>query len=198
MEANTVLNFWFSDEKENHLIAQQQATLWWQKNSATDQTIQQRFEPVLKAFCAGQYDHWLSSAQGTLAAIILLDQFPRNIYRDSPQAFSFDALALHLTLQGIKQGLDKKLSLIERVFFYLPLEHSESNIMQSLSIEKYQQICDGAGDDFAQSANGFLDFAHQHKTIIDQFGRYPHRNEILKRSSTDQEIDFLQQPGSSF
>lgn len=205
MKFSTILDYWFgSNDKENYQersnteIAHTQSSLWWQKQDATDTDIRQRFEPILKAITVGEYDHWLEDPQGRLAIIIVLDQFTRNMYRGLPETFAYDALALHLCLQGIKQGQDKQLSLIERVFFYLPLEHSESIKMQHLSIEKFQQIADEASDEFASSASGFLDFAHKHKVIIERFNRYPHRNEILKRASTNEELAFLQEPGSSF
>jgi uncharacterized protein (DUF924 family) len=201
MNSTTVLDFWFGEHpsplsaKE---ISQQQSKLWWSKNETIDNEIRQRFEPTLKALLSGQYNTWFESAQGRLAAIIVLDQFSRNMYRDSAHAFSQDSLALHWALQGIRQGDDKKLTPLQRVFFYLPLEHCEQLSMQDLAIEKFEQLAAGASEDFTDLAKGFVSYAHQHQQVITRFGRFPHRNDLLHRQSSAAELDYLAQPGSGF
>lgn len=207
MEAKTVLDFWFGEgvsqvkntpPRSAQEIAKQQSKLWWSKNETIDQDIQQRFEPTLKALLTGHYPSWFETPQGRLAAIIVLDQFSRNMYRDSAHAFTQDSLALHWALQGIRQGEDKKLTPLQRVFFYLPLEHCEQLSMQNLAIEKFEQLAADAPASFADLAKGFADYAHQHQQVIARFARFPHRNDLLNRQSTREEEEYLAQPGSGF
>jgi uncharacterized protein (DUF924 family) len=207
MEANTILEFWFGENssplkstepRSAQEIAKQQSKLWWSKNETIDQEIQQRFEPTLKALLTGHYNTWFETPQGRLAAIIVLDQFSRNMYRDSAHAFTQDSLALHWTLQGIRQGDDKKLTSLQRVFFYLPLEHCEQLGMQNLAIEKFEQLLADSPTSFTDLARGFTDYAHQHQQVIVRFGRFPHRNHLLNRHSTEDELEYLAQPGSGF
>lgn len=201
MDYQTVLDFWFGEHSQQSSsadIAQQQSSLWWGKNEAVDKEILQRFEPVLKGLISGQYQHWLDHSRGKLAAILVLDQFSRNMYRNTGSAFCQDALALHWALEMIRQGDDKSLTMIERVFLYMPLEHSEQLNMQKLCLEKFQQLAAEAPQSFNKQALGYIDFAQQHLDIIARFGRFPHRNDILQRPSNAEELAFLQQPGSSF
>ena len=130
--------------------------------------------------------------------IILLDQFSRNIYRNSPRAFSQDEQALDLAMRGTVSAVDKKLTPVERVFFYLPFEHSESVAVQERSVSLYQGLLDEVADADKVKFIGYLDFAVKHVDIVKRFKRFPHRNEILGRTSTQAEIEFLQQPDSSF
>lgn len=206
MDSKTVLDFWFGEDssalntqpRSAQEISQQQSKLWWSKNETVDKDIQQRFEPTLKALLTGHYNSWFETPEGRLAAIIVLDQFSRNMYRDSAHAFTQDSLALHWALQGIRQGDDKKLTPLQRVFFYLPLEHCEQLEMQNLAIEKFEQLAAGASTEFADLAKGFVNFAQQHQHVIARFGRFPHRNDLLHRKSNTEEKDYLAQPGSGF
>jgi uncharacterized protein (DUF924 family) len=133
-----------------------------------------------------------------LAFVIVLDQFPHHIHRDTPDAFAQDAKALALSLAALAAGEDKSLTLIERVFLYLPLEHAESIAMQDLSVAQYQQLADEAVESERTLFDNFLDYAHKHRDVVLRFGRFPHRNDILGRTSTAEEIAFLKQPGSRF
>ncbi len=207
MEVQTILEYWFGEEVSNdnsnhprsaQEISQQKSKLWWSKDAAVDSDIHQRFEPTLKALLTGHYSSWFETPQGRLAAIIVLDQFSRNMYRTHAQAFSQDSLALYWALQGIRQGDDKKLTPLQRVFFYLPLEHCEQLNMQNLAIEKFEQLAADAPASFADLAKGFVSFAHQHQEVIARFGRFPHRNALLNRQSTPEELEYLAQPGSGF
>jgi uncharacterized protein (DUF924 family) len=206
MEAQTVLDYWFGEDvtdgsvppRSAQEIAKQQSKFWWSKNTTIDTDIHQRFEPVLKALLTGNYRSWFSTPQGRLAAIIVLDQFSRNMYRENAQAFTQDSLALSWTLEGIRQGDDKKLTPLQRVFFYLPLEHCEQLNMQNLAIEKFSQLVADAPTSFSELANGFLNYAHQHQEVIARFGRFPHRNALLNRISSAQEDEYLAQPEAGF
>jgi uncharacterized protein (DUF924 family) len=196
--SDAILGFWFGDSRDDAVAASQQHTLWWGKDAATDAAIRARFEPQVIAAGAGELDHWGQSAPGWLALIILCDQFPRSIYRDSPRAFAFDPTARKLCLEGLARGLDQQLRPLPRVFCYLPLEHSEDREHQQRSVTLFQQLAAAAPKSQRELFQGFLDFALRHQVIIERFGRFPHRNAVLGRSSTAEEIAFLQEPGSSF
>jgi uncharacterized protein (DUF924 family) len=195
---DTILEFWFGLNADDKAVAAEQSKLWWMKHPETDQRIRQRFEAYVAKAANGELDTWSATPRGRLALILLTDQFPRNIYRDTPQAFSFDPLARSWSKEGIRHGLDKSLRPIERVFFYLPLEHSESLEDQEQSVALYQELIADAGPEQKSTFDGFLDFAIRHRDIVKRFDRFPHRNRILGRKSTAEEIAFLQEKGSSF
>jgi uncharacterized protein (DUF924 family) len=201
MEIEQVIEFWFGSDINNPTLAKRQSPVWWQKNPQTDALIRQNFAGGLKGLADGDYKHWLKSSMGRLAAIIVADQFSRNMYRDTPQAFSQDGLALTLCMEGMALKQDIELPFICRVFFYMPLEHAESLEMQDLSVKKFTYLAELANQesvDNTDTFNGFVDFAERHRAVIQQFGRYPHRNSILQRQSTQAEQAYLDQPGSGF
>ncbi|MGE4334919.1 MAG: DUF924 family protein [Pigmentiphaga sp.] len=179
MQFQEVLKFWFEE------ITPEQ---WWVKDDDLDARIRERFGAWAAAAAACELDHWRNTPQGRLAEILLLDQFPRNIHRNTPQAFASDALALGLTQEAIAAGADSQLTVTERHFLYLPFMHSESPRIHERAVRLFTQL----GLPVA------LDFELQHQRIIERFGRYPHRNAILGRTSTPNEIAFLEEPGSSF
>ena len=193
-----VLDFWFGDKGSDAETASRQSSLWWGKRADVDCHIKEQFEADLLALVAAERDDWLAAPQGWLAVIIVLDQFSRNMYRDSGLAFEQDLHALKLCRDGMAQGIDQQLRPIERVFFYLPLEHSESKAMQDLSVATFAALRDSVIDEHKKLFAGFVDFAEKHRVIIERFGRYPHRNIILGRESTEEELEFLRQPGSGF
>jgi uncharacterized protein (DUF924 family) len=194
-----VLDFWFGDEPDDVQVGHRQAGLWWGKSTETDRLIWAKFEHRVRQAVAGELEHWLGDSGGRLAAIILIDQFSRSIYRDTSQAFAHDHLALHWAREGIAAGYDGSLRPIERVFFYMPLEHSESLEDQQHSVALFEGLLEEADTPAARTLfSGYLDFAIRHRDIIQHFGRFPHRNGILGRTSTEEELAFLRQPGSSF
>ncbi|MBF8302770.1 MAG: hypothetical protein HW396_1051, partial [Candidatus Dadabacteria bacterium] len=154
----------------------------------------------LELAVGGKLKSWENTPRGTLALIILLDQFSRNIYRGTAKAFSQDSLALYVCLRGIEKGFDKRLHPVERLFLYMPLEHSEDLEMQKKSVEYFSMLekLFPAPPSLASMVSEFKKYAGMHYVIIERFGRFPHRNEILGRKSTPEEIEFLKQPGSSF
>jgi uncharacterized protein (DUF924 family) len=174
-----ILRFWFDelDPKD-----------WWRKDDALDAKIVARFKPAYEALRKNVPASWLESPEGMLAAILVLDQFPRNMFRDSPQAFATDAEALALAKRAIAEGMDMRLEPRKRAFIYLPFQHVEDRAEQARSVELFAAL--------GQELN--LDFAVRHKDVIDRFGRFPHRNAVLGRQSTEEEQEFLKQPGSSF
>lgn len=176
---NDILNFWF-----NELTPQQ----WWAKDEQLDADIKQRFSAIHAQAARCELFDWRIAAKGRLAEIIILDQFSRNIFRDTPQAFVNDPLALALAQEALAVDADKALSPAERSFLYLPFMHSESPVIHKVAVSLYS----------VPGLEGNLDFELQHQNIIDRFGRYPHRNEVLGRESTPEELAFLTEPGSSF
>lgn len=194
----SIRRFWFGDNNGDAAVAADKSSLWWSKNPETDALIRKRFEATVAMAGQRELDGWAATPEGRLALILLTDQFPRNIYRDSGKAFAFDALARAWCKEGLALGADAMLRPIERVFFYLPLEHSESVADQARAVELFQSLAAQSAPDAKASFDGFLDFARRHKIIIDRFGRFPHRNRLLDRASTPEEAAFLAQPGSSF
>ncbi len=193
-----LLHFWFGQIPASGKVDPQRLKLWFGGDSSTDREIKEKFEHLLIPALAGDLDDWSDSPHGTLALIVLLDQFPRNIFRKTAEAFACDERALELALAGIDSGQDRALSITERAFFYMPLEHSESLEMQKLSVEKFEYLLEEAPEPLKKMCASFLDYAVRHKEIIERFGRYPHRNQALGRESTGEEVEFLKQPGSSF
>ena len=195
----TIREYWFGTALEDAAVtARERARLWWSKSPEVDDEIRRRFESCVIKAGSGELDNWASNPQDRLALILLTDQFPRSIYRDSARAFAFDTKALSLACDGIDAGFDVSLRPLEKVFFYLPLEHSESLVDQQRSVSLFQKLFNEAGPDEKPTFAEYLDFAVRHRDIISRFGRFPHRNEALGRISTPEELSFLQQPGSGF
>jgi uncharacterized protein (DUF924 family) len=197
-DQHSVLNYWFGTDPDDARLANERASLWWSKNPDVDDEIRKRFEPLVLTVGKGTLNDWRSTAHGKLALILLTDQFPRNIFRGTPEAFAFDEIALDLSLQVLAAGEEKRLRPIQRVFFYMPLEHSEELEHQHRSVDLFQELVLDVPESRRPTFAGFLNFAIRHCAIIEQFDRFPHRNAILGRESTSEEIEFLKQPGSSF
>ena len=193
-----ILDYWFGAPGSAAEISQHQSKLWFGKLAEKDRDISERFTPTFHAAIAGALDHWAQMPKGRLALVIVLDQFPHHIHRDTPQAFAQDAKSLALSMAALASGEDKQLTAIERVFLYLPLEHAESLAMQDLSVAQYQQLASEAMESERTLFDNFLDYAHKHREVVLRFGRFPHRNDILGRPSSPEEIAFLKQPGSRF
>jgi uncharacterized protein (DUF924 family) len=196
--AEAIHEFWFGTDADDVKTAEQKKKLWWSKDTAIDKIIAQRFEKSTLAAVDGSLNHWKTIPRGVLALILLTDQFPRNMYRGTPASFACDHIALQLSLQALEQGVDKLLRPIERVFVYLPLEHSESIGDQERAVQLFAQLAGEVPAAQKSTFDGFHQFAISHRDIIARFGRFPHRNQILGRASTEQEIAFLKTAGSSF
>lgn len=174
----TVLQFWFKDI---------QPAQWWKVDAGFDRLIAERFSELHASAVQAELFAWRESPRGRLAEIIVLDQFSRNMYRGNPRAFASDPMALALAQEATAGKLDLVLSADERVFLYMPYMHSESRLIR----QQAERL-------FRNGPQSNRDFELRHKAIIDRFGRYPHRNSILGRPSTAEELAFLEQPGSSF
>ena len=179
MQPQSILHFWFEE-----LTAKQH----FGKDTALDATIRARFCETLEAAARCELYGWRTTVEGRLAEIVVLDQFSRNIYRDTPRAFAQDALALVLAQELVASGQDRSLAVAQRVFAYMPFMHSESALVHAQAVTLFSQ----------PGMENNLDFELRHKAIIDRFGRFPHRNAILGRTSSAEELAFLSEPGSSF
>ncbi len=197
-ESETVLHFWFGTAESAIDISQRQEALWWRGAADTDAEIGRRFGELRQRAIAGELDDWRGSARGRLAAIILVDQFSRNLHRGHPDAFAQDALARRWCLDAISQQADQALRPIERVFVYLPLEHSESREDQAQSVRLFERLVREVPTEEQSLFEFYAGYARAHRDVIERFGRFPHRNVILGRPSTAEELAFLRQPGSSF
>jgi len=195
-----IVHFWFGDLKKNEVPGDDKQKSWWMKDAEFDKRIKDNFGNDLKKAINGDLDDWKTSPEGSLALIILLDQFSRNIHRDTIKAFSQDDKSIEICLEGIEKGFDKKLHPVQRIFFYIPLMHSEDIDMQEKSLKYFSGLVKEykESESVADVVSNSYKFAVKHYDIIKRFGRYPHRNEILGRESTPEEIEFLNQPGSSF
>ncbi|HEV8051172.1 MAG TPA: DUF924 family protein [Parachlamydiaceae bacterium] len=197
-QAQEVLEYWFGPLQTADDYPEGKSKLWFGGGNAIDNDIRNCFGKLVEAAIRNELDAWKETPKGRLALLILLDQFTRNIYRGSPEAFAYDGIAQKLVLEGIAQGQDQSLLPVERVFFYLPLEHSEDMGIQKLSVEKFHSVISLVPAAQVSHFISFKDYAQRHYDIIAQFGRYPHRNAILGRKSTPEEIEFLKGPNSSF
>ncbi|MDA8128181.1 MAG: DUF924 domain-containing protein [Betaproteobacteria bacterium] len=198
VQADDVLAFWFGAPGGATDVAARQRTLWFGKLPTNDLAVKERFSDTLAAAAEGRLGHWADTPRARLALVIVLDQFPHHVYRDRPQAFATDPQALAHSLAALSAREDRQLAPIERVFLYLPLEHAESIEIQERSVSLYEQLAREAAADERALFDGFLDYARRHRDVVARFGRFPHRNAILGRDSTPDEIEFLKQPGSRF
>jgi uncharacterized protein (DUF924 family) len=179
MRYEDIIDFWFDEIDEK---------FWWKKDERFDHLITDRFLNVHKAATKCKLYRWRENPLGRLAEIIVLDQFSRNIYRDNPLAYAYDPIALTLAQESISEEANRSLNPEQKAFLYMPFMHCESQLIHEIAVKLYSE----------PGLEQNLEFEIKHKAIIDRFGRYPHRNEILGRQSTEEEIAFLKEPGSSF
>ena len=192
-----ILDFWFGDLSASDYPDGERYRLWFGKNERNDRLIGERFAEDLDRAGNAEYEAWKDDAPGRLALILLFDQFSRSLYRDTPSAFAFDERAQALTLEGMEADVDQVLHPFQRVFFYMPLEHAEVLELQAKSVDAFRRLLEVAPQ-HANKLSGYVDYAQRHYEVIERFGRFPHRNRILKRDSTPEEIIYLKQPGASF
>lgn len=195
-----ILKFWFGPLNTQGLPEKKEKSKqWWKKDPEFDQSIQNQYGHLMELAPMGAYDRWSLDLAGRAALIILLDQFPRNLYRGKARAFYTDAKALVQTLEALTKGEHLKMPLAHAYFTLMPLMHAEDLVLQDLGIKQFQELEGTArGDDAQALLRGAVDFAKQHRDIIVQFGRFPHRNEALGRESSRDELDFLKNGGATF
>jgi len=195
--AQDVLDFWFGPGDDDTVIARN-AARWWRADAGFDAQIRTRFGALRDRAIAGELDDWKQTPHGRLALIVLVDQFSRNLFRGDARAFAHDAHARVWTHEMLAAGEDPELRPIERVFCYLPLEHSEDRADQERSVELFTALRDSAPTASRDVFAGYLEYARRHRDVIARFGRFPHRNAALGRVSTREEITYLAEPGSVF
>ncbi len=195
----SLLGFWFGTCGPDGAIDASRRKMWFKDGAQHDASISERFGALHERACGSEIrSAWSATALGRLALIVLLDQFSRHIHRGTARAFAQDPAAQQLALAGVDGGIDLQLAPVQRAFFYLPLEHAEDRALQAKSVRCYEQLVTAVAEAWRKDYESFLDYAQRHRDVIERFGRFPHRNAVLSRSSTTEELTFLEQPGSSF
>jgi uncharacterized protein (DUF924 family) len=212
-DALRVREFWFGKSLTGSMPGQgemasralalsRRATLWFEPNpklmAQQDELIRSAFKGLVERAGRGELEGWADSPRRRLSLIILLDQFPRHIYRGTPQAFGYDPKALALTLSGMQSAADGALNIIERLFFYMPLQHAESTEVQDASVSAYRQLLTECPTELRSTFESALESAEEHRALIRQFGRFPHRNQLLGRDNTPEEEAYLKKSTDSF
>ncbi|MEM6732424.1 MAG: DUF924 family protein [Myxococcota bacterium] len=190
-DTESILEYWFGTLQGPTAFPTDRKKLWWMGGEEIDSEILSRFGPLVRAACEGGLEEWRRSARSSLALVILLDQFTRSIYRRRPEAFSGDARAQSVVLEGIAAGRDTSLRPIERSFFYMPLMHAEDAELAQKSLAMYKHLSDEIKKTCPEDHPDSQSHAKSHADIVLRFGRYPHRNAILGRDSTPEELDYL-------
>jgi uncharacterized protein (DUF924 family) len=201
--ANDILDYWIGQGPFDAARLTERAAFWFggdgpAKTAARDAQIREKLEPLLERAVRGEFDSWSSSPRRRLALILLYDQVPRNIYRGTAKSFAFDAKALSLAVEGLHFAADQALNAVERLFFYLPLEHAESMEAQDASVKAFERLAAEAPAELRGFLEGTVKYAKTHRDIVAKFGRFPHRNEVLRRDSTPAEIEWLASGGERF
>jgi uncharacterized protein (DUF924 family) len=189
-----ILDFWFNPK----LSLKELGTLWFAGTKPIDQEIADRFGKDVEAAAEGRLSSWEAEPRSCLALILLLDQFSLNIYRGKPRSFLVNDLGLPITLRALEKNFHRQATSLERVFFYLPLEHAENLNYQNRAVELFRQLIQDANFDEKEMMKGFYHFAVLHQEVIQRFGRFPNRNEVLERPSTPEEEKYLKEEGSPF
>jgi len=196
-DIDKILDFWFGEIRDG-LCVEDRNEFWFMSDKRTDISIKNDFEHLVLKAAYGKLSVWERTPIGGLALIILLDQFPRNIYRGTPDAFRFDEYARRICKQGLLEEMDSELELIHRCFYYMPLEHSEDMKDQELCVNLYRSMKESADKKHQDQINHSLKYAQIHRDIIQRFGRFPHRNKILYRKSTEAEMNFISNEGPKY
>jgi len=189
--AEDLLEFWFADAGSDADAIARRNEVWFKRDAAFDRQCTEKFGALLEAAADGALEHWKESPRGRLAFIVLLDQLSRNIHRGSAAAFRADDRALSACLEGIEAGHDRALSPIERTFFYLPMEHAEDRSTQEQSVKHFEALADEAPESLRKQLEANVEYARQHRDVVERFGRFPHRNAVLGRTPTAEEEAYL-------
>jgi len=193
-----ILEFWFGDALASAERAKLRAKLWFSKNDEFDREIESRFGALPESAARGELDTWRGDASSALALVLVLDQFPRNLFRKSPRSFAFDPLAREVALEAISRESDKVLHPLQSSFLYLPLEHAEDIELQERSVQLFELLIARAPAGLRDLFESFADYAQRHRDIVRRFGRFPHRNDVLGRPSAPEEVAYLESGGDRF
>jgi uncharacterized protein (DUF924 family) len=195
---DAVLGFWFEERELSAPQIDGRMDIWFGEDPVFDHEIKNEFSEEMDRAVEGKLDHWAKEPRGRLALILLLDQFRRNIYRNSAEAFSADKQALKLCVEGAMEKKDKGLSPIERVFFYMPLQHAESRKVQEKSCNIYNKLAEAVSPTYKETFETIAQFAELHRDVIERYGRFPHRNALLNRRNTPEEEEYLSGDNTTF
>jgi uncharacterized protein (DUF924 family) len=191
MRIDAIITFWFREQGLSAPQIDRRMDIWFGADEVFDHECKKEFSDDIAAATDGKLDHWAHESRGRLALILLLDQFRRNIYRNTAEAFSKDKMALKLCVEGAMAKTDQGLAPIERVFFYMPLQHAESKKVQAKSVELFSKLAEAVSPTHRETFETITQFAELHRDIIEQFGRFPHRNKLLNRENTAEENEYL-------
>jgi uncharacterized protein (DUF924 family) len=195
---DAILSFWFKEQELSAPQIDRRMDIWFGEDPVFDHECKKEFAEDVRRASSGNLDHWASDPRGRLALILLLDQFRRNIYRNTADAFAMDKAALKLCVEGAMEKKDKGLTPIQRVFFYMPLQHAESIKVQAKSVQIYKRLAEAVSATYRETFETIAQFAELHHDIIEQFGRFPHRNKLLDRKNTPEENEYLAGDGPDF
>ena len=191
LRIDAILSFWFKQQELSAPQIDQRLNIWFGEDPVFDHECKKEFADDVENASAGRLDHWAHQPRGRLALILLLDQFRRNIYRNTAEAFAMDNAALKLCVQGAMEKKDKGLTPIQKVFFYMPLQHAESRKVQAKAVDIFNRLAEAVSPTYRETFETIAQFAELHRDIIEQFGRFPHRNQLLNRQNTPEEDEYL-------
>ena len=198
-EIERVLDFWFGACGPDGALDRAKQKMWFSDGRKYDADIRKRFGKLHRRASRGELEpDWAATPRGQIALIVVLDQFSRHIHRGTATAFAQDPAAQRFAVAGVEQGVDRVLIPAQRAFFYLPFEHAEDLGLQQRGVRLLQRLATEVAPAWRKEYTGFSDYSGHHRDIIERFRRFPHRNKVLGRASTPEEIEFLKQPGSSF
>lgn len=198
LRIDAILSFWFMEAELTAPQIDGRMDIWFGEDPVFDHEIAKEFAADVDKASAGNLDHWAHEPRGRLALILLLDQFRRNMYRNTPEAFEKDRAALRLCVEGAMEKKDKGLAPIQRVFFYMPLQHAESRKVQAKSRELYKRLAKAVSPTYKETFETIAQFADLHADIVERFGRFPHRNRLLNRENSPEEEEYLAGDGPDF
>ncbi len=198
LRIDTILEFWFRAQELSAPQIDRRMDIWFGEDEVFDLECKKNFADDVENASEGKLDHWAHKPLGRLALILVLDQFRRNIYRNTAEAFSKDIVALKLCVEGAMAKKDQGLTPIQRAFFYMPLQHAESAKVQAKSVELFTKLAEAVSPTYRQTFETMTQFAELHRDIIEQFGRFPHRNQLLNRKNTAEEDEYLSIDGLDF
>jgi uncharacterized protein (DUF924 family) len=196
--AESVLDFWFGDDLDSAETVASRSRHWFAGDPSFDELIRDRFEGLPSRALRGELESWQQTVRSMLALVLVIGQFPRNLFRGTAQSFECDSLACSVAVAAIDRGLDSELALLEAVFLYCPLEHSEDVPLQERCVSLFGNLVERSSVELRPQFESFLSYAIRHRDIIHRFGRFPHRNAILGRPSTSEELSYLASGGETF
>lgn len=191
LRIDAILAFWFKEQELSAPQIDRRMDVWFGEDQAFDHEIQEEFAADVDMASAGKFDHWAHESRGRLALILLLDQFRRNIHRGTVKAYEKDKIALKLCVEGAMEKKDKGLTPIQRAFFYMPLQHAESRKVQAKSVAIYNKLAEAVSPTYQETFLTIAQFAELHHDIVERFGRFPHRNQVMERDNTPEENEYL-------